>query len=312
MRTSADALVRQLANAGYTIREFSMVSTGDYSVEDADWNYKDIPHLNVVHTLVRTMIGTLDDDVITTVNLQKILGLPFPLVVVNYATGKDSQTYFTTFGPYVLIVHTRYEALAPNRVQVVTTYHIAGSRLAMLAFPLLRRILVKNYRVLMSEDIPMRDQRGRLREHGFSFRSDGRPRTFPETADLQIVNVIVPTREGSATQKIALSQFANESDCVLVGESDDRGLRITRQGSELLAFPRFCDHEGASLDCSDMRNGRLRCPWHAKMVAPLIRLAVDSPAEARSGAYALRIEGEALCVEVPAANPAYAHANGVS
>ena len=306
MRTSADALVRQLANAGYTVRAFSVASTGKYAIEDADWNYKDIPHLNIVHTQVRTMIGTWDDDAITTVNLQRILGIPFPLVVVNYATGNDSQTYFTTFGPYVLVVHTRYEAIAPNRTKVVTTYHVAGSRLTMLAFPLLRRALANNYRVLMSEDTPMRDQRGRLRERGFGFRSDGRPRTFPETANLQVTNVIVPERFGSATQTVALDRLADEGSSVLVGESDDRGLRLVRQSKEILAFPRFCDHEGASLDCGSIRNGRLRCPWHAKLVAPLVRLSLETPSEVRAGAYALSIDGKMINVVVPAGSHACA------
>ena len=92
-RTSADVLLRQLRKAGYTIDTFSVSNTGDYALADADWNYKDIPHLNVVHTKVRAIVGTLDEDLITTVNLQKVGGIPFPLIVVNYATSEQSQTY---------------------------------------------------------------------------------------------------------------------------------------------------------------------------------------------------------------------------
>src|SRR5271156_2814718 len=204
VRPSADSLLRQLAGRGYSIFSFSVASTGDYAVADADWNYKDIPHLNVVHTQVRGILATIDDDMVTNIFLQRVAGIPLPIVVVNYAESDVAQSYFTSFGPYVLVVRTQYEAEGPNRTKVTTTYNIAASGIWRLGLPLLKRILTKNYHTLMSEDTPMRDRRGELRARGFRFRTDGSPRAFPETAHLTIDNLIVPERTEASAFRVQL------------------------------------------------------------------------------------------------------------
>jgi hypothetical protein len=270
-------------------------------VADADWNYKDVPHLNVVHTQVRCVIGTMDDDHITGVALQKVFGIPVPLVLVNYVDGEDSQTYYTSFGPFILIINTTYEALPAGRSKVITRYNIGASGIARLAFPILQRIIKSNYRVLMSEDIPMRSRRGSLRSRGFSFRSDGRPRGFAETTDLLFKNVVAPERAGRTLETISLRLFANNGDSALIGTDDDRGLRLVRLDSEIIAFLRYCDHEGAELDCASLRNGRLSCPWHAKRIPPLFRLPLEAGATAKADGYSLRIVDDNLEVGLPAA-----------
>jgi hypothetical protein len=302
MRPSAQSLVRQLTTGGYAISSFELVSVGDYAVADADWNYKDVPHLNVVHTQVRSIIGTMDDDHITGIALQKVLGIPVPLVLVNYVDGEDSQTYYTSFGPFVLIINTKYEALPAERTKVTTRYNIGASGLARLAFPVLKRIIKSNYRVLMSEDIPMRSRRGTLRARGFSFRSDGRPRGFAETTDLLFNNVMAPERKARSLEMVSIQSFSNDGDSALIGNDDDRGLRLVRFGNEILAFLRYCDHEGAELDCAIRRNDRLSCPWHAKRVAPLLRIAVTSGANAEVDGYSLKIVDDILEVGFPASS----------
>jgi nitrite reductase/ring-hydroxylating ferredoxin subunit len=301
MRPSAQSLVRQLTTAGYAISSFELVSIGDYAVADADWNYKDVPHLNVVHTQVRCVIGTMDDDHITGVALQKVLGIPVPLVLVNYVDGEDSQTYYTSFGPFVLIINTTYEALPGARTKVTTRYNIGASGPARLAFPILQRIIKSNYHVLMSEDIPMRTRRGSLRSRGFSFRSDGRPRGFAETTDLLFKNVVAPERAGRSLESISLQRFSNDGDSVLIGNDDDRGLRLVRVGTDILAFLRYCDHEGAELDCARLTSGRLSCPWHAKRILPIFRIALTTGASAERDGYSLLMDEDVLRVGLPAA-----------
>jgi nitrite reductase/ring-hydroxylating ferredoxin subunit len=301
-RTSAEVLLRQLRKAGYTVETLSVESTGDYALADADWNYKDVPHLNIVHTKVRAIVGTLDEDLITTVNLQKVGGIPFPLVVVNYATSVRSQTYYTTMGPYILVVYTEYEALGANRTKVTTTYNVAAAGVARLAIPLIRRIIRGNYRTLMSEDLPMRDRRGALRARGFSFRTDSRVRTFPETTDLLFKNVVPPARTRTKTESFALDALA-ENGSQLVGSDDDCGLRIVRQDGGLLFFPRLCDHEGASLDCAALRHGRLSCPWHAKAIHPLARVPISEGQDVRFNGFGVRIERSVVSVSMPEGSP---------
>jgi hypothetical protein len=260
---SHDSLIRQFKNAGYKICTFSVSSTGTYSLEDADWNYKDVPHLNIVHTKVRAIIGSMEDDVITTINLQKVFGIPLPVTLVNYASSPTAQTYFTTLGPYILVVHTKYDSVAENRTCVTTVYNIAAAPLASFAFPLLRRILRSNYRTLMSEDLPMRERRGELRSRGFRFKSDGRARTFTETTDLLHENILPPERNTVRTESIPLEALSADGSSILVGPDDDRGVRLIRSGENVLVMPRMCSHEGASLDCAAVANKSLVCIYAA-------------------------------------------------
>ncbi len=298
MRATCDGLVRQLKSNGYHVCTFSVSSTGAYAVADADWNYKDVPHLNVVHTQVRALLGTVDDEVITTLNLQKILGMAWPLTLVNYASSDTSQTYFTSLGPFVLVVHTQYEALGPNETKVVTTYNVATTGIFRLAFPLIRRVLTKNYKQLMLEDLPMRDRRGQLRARGFHFRSDGRARAFPETMNLLVDNVVAPQRPFVRTETVQLDEIAQRGT-VFVGPDDDRGVRLVKQDGELLVMPRFCDHEGAGLDCAEMKNGRLSCPWHGKNILPLARVALQNGAACAFGSSRVAVDAGAVHLTLP-------------
>lgn len=298
-RSSAEVLLRQLRKAGYTIDTFSVDSTGDYAVADADWNYKDVLHLNTVHTKVQSIHGTLDDDLGTGIALQKVGPIPFPLVVVTYATSERSLTYYMTMGPFILVVYSEYEALGANRTKVNTTYNVATSGIARLAIPLIRRIIRGNYRTLMREGLPMRDRRGVLRARGFSFHSDGRPRTFTETRDFLIKNVVPPERTGTKTESFALDAL-DKNGAQLVGSDDDCGLRVEHQDGDLLFFPRLCDHEGASLDCAALRHGRLSCPWHAKAIHPLARVPISEGQDVRFNGFGVRIERNVVSVSMPA------------
>src|SRR5690349_3668978 len=115
IRASAETIVRQLTDRGYVARTFSLSSVGDYAVADAEFNYKDVPHVNQVHSAVQSTVATCDDDLATVVLQQRVLGIPFLMALSTYVTGTDSQTYFSTFGPYLIVVNTRFEALGENR-----------------------------------------------------------------------------------------------------------------------------------------------------------------------------------------------------
>ena len=50
----------------------------------------------------------------------------------------------------------------------------------------------------------------------------------------------------------------------------ETGLKIIRQGNQVLIFERMCPHEGASLDQAALCIGKeLRCPWHGRAIRPL-------------------------------------------
>ena len=300
MRAKAEALIRQIENYGYRVQTFSVVNNGLYDADDADWNYKDVPHLNIVHTKVRAIVGTMDDDVIATLNLQKIAGIAWPVTLVNYATSENSQTYYTTLGPFILVVHTVYDRVEYNRAKVTTTYNIAAKGIFNLFFPLLKRILSKNYETLMSEDVPMRNRRGILRERGFRFHSDGRSRSFTETTNLQFSNVVVPERTTTEQFSVPLSELERDGAVVFVGEDDDRGMRLVRQANEILVLPRLCPHEGASLDESAVKNSRVFCPWHNRAFTAVAKIdASTSGAEVSSNPAVATVQGDKVLITVP-------------
>jgi hypothetical protein len=280
IRHTAPELVRSLGRHGLRFRPFTLESEGAWTGEDADWNYKDVPHLNEVHTQARAVGAAIGDEIAATINMQKIAGIAMPIALANYVASDGSQVYFTTMLCFVLVVETRIadagDVATGGTAKVQTTYHIGGPRVAMWAFPLLRRILTANYRVLMSEDLPMREQRGRLRRAGFSFVSDGRPRTFAETIDLTVRNVVAPSPDHDKVVTIDLGNLG-EGSTIIAGSGPD-GLRIVRtSGAKVSIFNRVCDHEGAPLDCALLTGDSLVCPWHAKRVKPLVTMQLDAP-----------------------------------
>jgi nitrite reductase/ring-hydroxylating ferredoxin subunit len=255
-----------------------------------------------VHSQAWAYGTAIDDDFIATINLQKIAGVQVPIALANYDASDGTQVYYTTLLCFVLVVETSLrneggESDRRPRGRAVTTYHIGGPRVAMWLFPLLRRTLSANYKVLMSEDLPMRDQRGRLRQAGYRFVSDGRPRTFAETTDLTVMNVIPPQIRPEDTTTVDIGQLQSEGATLVAGKAP-AGLRFVRgPGDQVMIFDRVCTHEGASLDDATLRNGCLVCPWHAKRVKPVatVRLGADTPQQVQlDSGYEIRVERD-LC-----------------
>lgn len=297
-RRSQAELIARLSRLGLTFRTVTVQTEGDYQVEDADWNFKDVPHLNHVHGLADNVNGLTDRDAVASVTLQRVLGVPLPLVLSHYENAPDCQTHLFTLFTYVVVTEITFEALTPTRTRVVTTYAVGSSRFWMRLFPLVRRLLERNYRTLMSEDLPMRERKGRLRSWGYSFRGDGRRREFTESLDIERDHVIPPPRGPVLElQRIDVSSLA-EGVPRLVGRSDHLGLRIERAGGELRVFPRMCSHEGAELDGVAADRCGLRCPWHGRRVAPIGVIDLDGATpvlEVENGR--LRVDGGVLLVE---------------
>ena len=82
-KTSSQNLINSLISEGMTFTSSSAESEGEFAPSDADWNYKDIPHLNELHNLVEGIPTAIGDDIITTVFMQKIGFLRIPLTVVK-------------------------------------------------------------------------------------------------------------------------------------------------------------------------------------------------------------------------------------
>jgi hypothetical protein len=271
---SKDELMARLKPAGFTFSQFELSSEGHYETYDADWNYKDIPHLNVLHKLVDGYPSSIDDYIVTSVNLQKVLGMVLPMIVVNYHSGKNRQTYYTSFLNLLLIVETTWSSLGTNHTRVVTQYAIGSRWYLKFLHPIVQRLITKNYRQLMSEDLPMRDRRGTLRDWGYAFRTDGPVHSFEATLHILEENMVVREElKPPSPIEVPLAELetARQRD-VFTTRSDHWGLRLRIENGLLHVFPRMCPHEGACLDAEPIGNVTVKCPWHGRILRPLASL----------------------------------------
>lgn len=267
-------LCRYLATK-YSHTEFQLTTTGTYDKLDSDWNYKDIPHLNIIHSQVDSLFTFTDDRIVTSVNFQKVLGFELPMVVVNYESSAFDQVYYTTFGPFILCVNTvSEEGESSSECITTTTYTVFSARLLKPLHWLLRRLITKNYKILMSEDRPMREQRGSLRRLGYTFKRNGSETYgFEETLNIS-ENRVAPTAGISmklTLEKSVLRHLAATNETIGEGL-----LKFIPQETEvgLALYPGTCPHEGAEICHSHIDNitGKAICPWHGRRLTPLLSL----------------------------------------
>ena len=301
MMRSSEAMKADLQAAGLVFHEFEIHLEGNYKAADADWNYKDVPHLKFMHPGIQPVVGMIEDNKLITINLQKLFGLWLPMAVVNYHPSGQPQTYFTTWFFFVMIATTSYNQLEPLRCRVTTHYSIGGPRLLSWMFPLIQRVLRRNNKWLMEGDIPMRARRGELRAKGYGFaQRDKEAYTFSETLDVSRSNVTLPPDAAPAKPaSIDLASHLAADGMYLFGDSGHLGLRLQREGKRLMVFPRMCPHEGACLDDRPCEGGRVRCEWHGRYFGPLAEfdLAASGPQRQAAGPYELALEGGVVKLE---------------
>jgi len=280
MRRNKDQLIVQLKGQGLYFSSFALEHEGNYAAADAEWNYKDIPHLHCVHELVEAIISHVSSHEIATINIQKVLGLKLPMAVFNYSFDERTQIYYTTFLFFALIVETTYDSLGENKAKVVTTYSIGSPKVLQFLFPIVRWIIKRNYKNLMSTDIPMRTRRGQLRSWGYTFIRPAAGYGFEQTMNLSCANVVVPKEiESFSPVELKIENGQNEWR---VGRDDHLGLRIVRSDQQISIFTRMCPHEGASLDQHPCVRGKLTCPWHGRVFAPVAEFSLSNPSSQRA------------------------------
>jgi nitrite reductase/ring-hydroxylating ferredoxin subunit len=299
-RLTRDALVAQLEAQGLRFRTVTVQTEGEYLPTDVDWNNKDVPHLNQVHRWVNDVTFVVDRDLQASVSLQQVLGIPFPLVLVHYDNGPNHQTHVVTLLAWTVVTHHEFIPLTETRTRAVTSYSVGSNRFWMLLFPLVRWSIRRNWRQLMSEDVPMRERRGRLRALGYTFHGDDGVRDIRDSVPISRDNVVPPV-EGPPAEPIApiALDAVSASGWTLLGASDHLGLKLRRDGDRIVAYPRMCPHEGADLDEVPDVDGCLTCPWHGRRLAPVaaLDLTEDQPS-AETGLHRLRVEDGKVHVRV--------------
>jgi nitrite reductase/ring-hydroxylating ferredoxin subunit len=279
-RLTRDEIVAQLEGHGRRFRTVTHQTEGDYLPGDVDWNNKDLLHLNEVHERLNDVTFVLEEDHRASISLQRVLGIPFPLVMVHYDDGPDEQTHVVTMLAWTIVTHHRFVRVTPTRTRAITSYSVGASRFWMAFFPLIRLAIRRNWEQLMAEDIPMRERRGLLRSWGYSFRGDDRSsRDFRTTVVLEADNVVPPADPGPAPDfdPVPLSTII-AGRWTLLGRSDHLGLRLTREGNTVVAYGRLCPHEGAELDEVPVVDACVSCPWHGRRLDALAVLDLGDPA----------------------------------
>lgn len=290
-----DDLVTALEGEGMKFRQFECVSEGEYAPDDAAWNYMDIPHLTYVHKQVDGVLSLAADQITGSIFFQRIPLCRLPLTVLTYQSAPNAVTYYTSFGFFLLLIQTSWAAIGPTHTRVVTRYAVGWTGwLVGLLYPLIRRLLERNYRILMSEDLPMRRQRGLLRRKGYGFRMQGDVPSFLESKKIMQQNVVTPEHNVIAprdlpswgSRTIGYEALQENRPCFL-GEPDHLGLAIVKSGSMVNVYPRLCPHEGAGLDeavCQAAAAGEspciVQCPWHGRKFRPV--LSIEMPASQKA------------------------------
>jgi hypothetical protein len=301
MRLTREEIVRNLERKeGLHFAELILVTEGEYSQQDAAWNYLDVPHLDHVHGLVTRAPTYATRDVLVNMFFQKFLGIKFPLSAAQYSARPNSATYHTVILFFVLIVESVFEKVSDTRTRVVTHYSIGAPWFLTWLLPFMKRSLRKNYHTLMEGDIPMRERRGELRSWGYGFKSDAPEFGFTDTMLISAANVLVakasPVFPGV---RLSVETDFQEGRDVMIGRSDHLGLRARRVGGEILFFPRLCPHEGAPLDRSPCTEARVKCPWHGRIISPLAKLDLSGagPGSATTPFHEINLESGFLSIQ---------------
>lgn len=270
---SLDDVAKGIRDWGYKELVFSLTSTGTWTAKDAEWNYLDVPHLNEVHSQATAETLFYADRASSSILEQRVGPLKFGALVTIYGAKEGSLAYASSLGPVIILVESTWRNTGHVEARVDTTYHLFAPRLLAFCLPLVRKVLARNYNILMSEDLPLRNRKGALRLRGYRFSHDGLPHSFLDSRQVRKNNVIppeLPVAEWTISKETLLNQGE-----VLLGSDDASGIRLVVDGTDFVLLPRMCMHEGACLDGQRMKNGALRCPWHGRTEKAIARVSLS-------------------------------------
>ena len=258
-------LITKMTNEGYCNTEFILESAGEYTPFDSDWNYKDVPHLNIVHKNVSCIQAIVDDNFVGSINFLKIpfIGLTIPLIFVNYEVSDIEQIYFSSFGPFMILVKT--SAIKDGEFTIVKSYFtILSRKIFKFLHGFIKKMVVKNNEILMSEDIPMRDRRQVLRKTGHDFYNPYKTYSFKFTEEIYRANVY---NNQESYVDITYEQILESKDGDIIGNSCgilSFFVKVDKNSKSI--WPTTCPHEGAKMDKQCIVKSRILCPWHHRRI----------------------------------------------
>ena len=297
--TSRAKLIEHLSTQGIVFSTTVKTLSGLYQPADADWNYRDIPHLNFVHSQVEGTLALASDDLLSSLLVQKIGPFKVVLTVVLISEVDKGQFYYTSVGPIVLLIDTNWVSVDETTTEVTTRYSVGTPRFLKLLHPLAHKLLARNYDILMSEDFPMRLQRGKLRARGYSFRQDEEGHSYSDSIQIARNNLRQPELPASL---IKINHMGSNGQPI--EHWDEAGVRsvvVHRSDRELLISRSICPHEGAALSGANCKVDHLECPWHGRLIKPWARVNLetgDSLIEEKSEIEQVTVEGNQLTIRL--------------
>jgi len=292
---------------GYKFREFDVSFVGNYAPEDADWNYKDVKHLNIAHKTVHGIQAIMTDDVMCNINLQKIpfIGLEIPMPLIQYDASKNNAIYISALGPYIIIVNSLFEEFKNNQTKITTKFSIGSKGIFKILNPLIEYLLKKNNELLMQDDLPMRNRRGELRKNNHLFYKKTDNYSFEFSENIERSNVYLDKNKKNFID-IEKKKIFEAKDGDIIGEKNgilSFLVTIDSKGKKTI-WPSTCSHEGASLSKSCSIENYLICPWHNRKVNSLIIIENANIQVKLSIDYAIKVADQTISFKYRN-NPSY-------
>lgn len=292
---SVEKIAEGIRSWGYREYKFSLQSAGDWTSKDAEWNYLDVPHLNEVHSKATAETLFYADQSTSAVLQQKIGPFKLAAILTIYVRTPESLAYASAVGPILMLVESHWGNEKAGPTRVTTTYRLYARWMFSWTLPIVKRLLSRNYEILMSEDLPLRERKGQLRKAGVSFVHDEIPHSFLDSRKLTKNNVILAT--GSANYwEVSAQELARLGE-LLLGDSMGQGVRLLVEGDDVLFLPRICLHEGACLDTINVEKRALRCPWHGRKERAWGSISLTAPDSIYGiGALDVEVRGDRILI----------------
>ena len=241
----------------YRFKYFDLVLESGGDPIDVVFNYKDLAHLKVVHNTFDIFYSHISDDVQSCVVMQKLFGLSFPLTHIALQLDQNRLFFHDSFLNVLLTSEVVAEALPDHRVKVTTTYGIGAPKwLLPFVFPILKRLLTRNYHVLM--EVTARCATGAADLRRWGLRLPKASYSFQETLDLRARNVIKPTRDVPAPQpaSVAFASIPADSPGAVWQERSLRRADLPAVRMPSRSFRACARTEGACLDQKSLNGER--------------------------------------------------------
>lgn len=278
-----DNIAKRMAMMGYVSSSTNVSTTGEYLVEDAMWNTMDLRHADKLHPQVaKNSPFFVDHHICCYVIHIKVLGVAVPIIGMTYLVNERALGAVLNL-PFGFLVKSDIECTqdSETKTTVRVCYTILSHRFLKFMHGLIALSLKSNFKLLMKDDVPMRERRMELRRMGFHSIQD--QCSFLNPLDISRNNIRFDRDQahGNREEKeisISLDELGAGSR-VRIELTPEKSFFIIREKQELLVFPSYCPHEGAKLDGAQCQNERVICPWHGRRLDPLCRFEMVDGAD---------------------------------